>query len=235
MPSSMSNHRSMAPAPSQARTGSVSRTGSSSSARPATVARRVAAVSAMARTLGSQRAKPRSGDQRARRPATASDSMASSYDARSPDDTAVPGSEKRSRSSGPAVTSRWRALSATVVARAPWTAVSDPVGLGFGMRPWLGLNPTKPQNAAGMRVDPPPSLAVATGTRPAATAAALPPPDPPGVGSGFHGLRANPNTLVFVKLSVPNSGAAVLPTGTAPAARRRATWIESAATGPRPA
>src|SRR4029450_12564019 len=143
------------------------------------------------------------------------------------------GNEKRSRSSGPAVTSRCRALSATVVASSPNTDVSDPVGPGCGIRPWLGLNPTSPQNDAGMRVDPPPSLAVATGTSPAATAAALPPLEPPGVRCGFHGLRAMPNTLVLVKFSVPNSGAAVLPTGTAPAARRRATWIESAATGPR--
>src|SRR5262245_27793978 len=102
------------------------------------------------------------------------------------------------------------------------------------MRPWLGLNPTSPQNAAGMRVEPPPSLAVAAGTRPAATAAALPPLDPPGVRAGFQGLRATPNALVLVKLSVPNSGAAVLPSGTAPAARSRDTWIESSATGPRP-
>src|SRR4029450_4793491 len=103
------------------------------------------------------------------------------------------------------------------------------------MRPKLGLNPTSPQNAAGMRVDPPPSLAVAAGTRPAATAAALPPLEPPGGRSGAQGLRPTPNAFVLVKLSVPNSGAAVLPTGTAPAARSRATWTESAATGPRPA
>ncbi len=117
----------------------------------------------------------------------------------------------------------------------PYTAVSDPGGPGWGMRPWLGLNPTRPVKPAGMRVDPPPSLAVAAGTSPAATAAALPPLDPPGVRLVSHGLRATPKTLVLVKLSVPNSGAAVLPTGTAPAARSRLTWTESAATGSRPA
>ena len=102
------------------------------------------------------------------------------------------------------------------------------------MRPWLGFMPTRPQNAAGMRVDPPPSLAVAIGTRPAATAAADPPLEPPGVRFWPHGLRVTPHALVLVKLRVPNSGAAVLPTGTAPAARSRATWTESSATGPRP-
>src|SRR5262245_64337676 len=101
------------------------------------------------------------------------------------------------------------------------------------MRPWLGFIPTRPLNEAGMRVDPPPSLAVATGTRPAATAAADPPLDPPGVRSVFHGLRVTPHAFVLVKLRVPNSGAAVLPTGMAPAARRRATCGESSATGPR--
>ena len=68
---------------------------------------------------------------------------------------------------------------------------------------------------------------------PAATAAALPPEEPPGVRLVSHGLRVMPQAFVFVKLSVPNSGAAVLPIGTPPAARSRATWIESAPTGPR--
>src|SRR5437867_10743729 len=102
------------------------------------------------------------------------------------------------------------------------------------MRPWLGLCPTSPLNDAGMRVEPPPSLAVANGTTPAATAAADPPLDPPGVRSGFHGLRVVPHALLRVYWMLPNSGAAVFPTGTAPAARSRATWMESSATGPRP-
>ena len=74
--------------------------------------------------------------------------------------------------------------------------------------------PTNPLNAAGMRVDPPPSLAVQNGTRPAATAAAEPPLDPPGVRSRFHGLRVVPHALVLVNAVTPNSGAAVFPTGT---------------------
>src|SRR5207237_7325873 len=82
-----------------------------------------------------------------------------------------------------------------------------------------------------MRVEPPPSLAVQKGTSPAATAAAEPPLDPPGVRSRFHGLRVVPNALVCVNATVPNSGAAVLPIGTQPAARRRAMWIESSAWG----
>src|SRR3546814_4595271 len=78
------------------------------------------------------------------------------------------------------------------------------------MRPWLGFIPTRPLNPAGMRVDPPPSLAVPHGMSPAATAAAVPPDDPPGVRLGSHGLRVTPHARVLVKLRVPNSGAAVL-------------------------
>src|SRR3954463_12310238 len=55
--------------------------------------------------------------------------------------------------------------------------------------PWLtrarvGLSPTSPHSRAGMRIDPPPSLACATGTMPLAPAAAGPPEDPPGEGPG---------------------------------------------------
>src|SRR5947209_19272655 len=85
-----------------------------------------------------------------------------------------------------------------------------------------------------MRVEPPPSLAVQKGTTPAATAAADPPLEPPGVRVGSQGLRVVPHALVWVKAVTPNSGAAVLPMGTPPAARRRLTCTESLATGGRP-
>src|SRR5579863_6679520 len=91
--------------------------------------------------------------------------------------------------------------------------------------------PTRPQNAAGIRVDPPPSLAVAMGSSPPATAAAEPPLDPPGVRVRSHGLRVVPHAVVDVKQTVPNSGAAVLPTGTPPARRMRSTSTSSAAAG----
>ena len=47
------------------------------------------------------------------------------------------------------------------------------------MRPRVGFSPTRPHWLAGLRMDPPPSLAWATGTMPDATAAAAPPEDPP--------------------------------------------------------
>ena len=92
------------------------------------------------------------------------------------------GNEVRSRPSGPTITSSSRAASVTVVASTPAAAVW-PYRVPFrsGMRPKDGLWPTRPQNPAGVRVEPPPSLAVANGTSPAATAAADPPLEPPGV------------------------------------------------------
>ena len=59
-------------------------------------------------------------------------------------------------------------------------------------RPRVGLSPTSPQHDAGMRIEPPPSFACATGTMPLATAAADPPDDPPDVCPRFHGLCVGP-------------------------------------------
>jgi len=62
-----------------------------------------------------------------------------------------------------------------------------------GTRPSDGLKPDSPHSADGMRNDPPPSLPVASGTMPAAIAAADPPDDPPGLLDASHGLRVVPN------------------------------------------
>ena len=61
-----------------------------------------------------------------------------------------------------------------------------------GVAPRLGLKPNRPQQLAGMRIDPPPSPPLATGTMRAATAAADPPLLPPGVCASDQGLRAGP-------------------------------------------
>ena len=60
------------------------------------------------------------------------------------------------------------------------------------MRPREGLRPTTPQQLAGIRIDPPESLPCATGTNPAATAAAAPPLEPPAVRCRSQGLRVAP-------------------------------------------
>ena len=57
------------------------------------------------------------------------------------------------------------------------------------MRWRVGFRPTRPLWLAGIRIEPPPSLAWATGTIPAATAAAEPPLEPPVERSRSQGLR----------------------------------------------
>ena len=94
-------------------------------------------------------------------------------------------------------------------------------------RPRAALSPTRPQHEAGMRIEPPPSLPWAIGTMPAATAAAEPPLEPPGVRSSPHGLRVGPNRRVSVVGRIAISGSAVLPTITNPARRSRRTRKES--------
>ena len=95
------------------------------------------------------------------------------------------------------------------------------------MRPNVVFIPNSPEYDAGMRIEPPPSLPVHAGKSPAATAAAEPPDEPPGVRSTFHGFLVMPCNGVFVKLTVPCSDAVVSPVITAPAARKRATSLLS--------
>ena len=58
---------------------------------------------------------------------------------------------------------------------------------------------------------------------PAASAAAEPPLDPPGVVSVFQGLRVTPHSGESVTPFQPNSDMVVLPRMTAPCSRARAT------------
>src|SRR5947209_1047447 len=94
-----------------------------------------------------------------------------------------------------------RALSFTVRARVPQELrPSQSFLAGCGeTRPRLGFIPTIPQHAAGIRIEPPPSDPVAAGTIPAATAAAEPPEEPPGVRSPRHGLRVMPLASLAVQ------------------------------------
>src|SRR5207253_5989493 len=103
-----------------------------------------------------------------------------------------------------------------------------PAARSCGTRPKACLKPTMPQHAAGMRLDPPPSVPTPIGASPAATAAAAPPDDPPGVRDRSQGLAVRPNSGASVKHLWPNSGVVVLPTRIAPAALSRATEGESA-------
>src|SRR6185436_10468294 len=95
----------------------------------------------------------------------------------------------------------------------------SPTSGPIGVRARLGFSPTSPQHDAGIRIEPPPSFACATGTMPLATAAAEPPLDPPVVRSTFHGLRDAPYVTGSVVGTSPHSGVFVRPRYTKPASK----------------
>src|SRR5438445_12977583 len=90
------------------------------------------------------------------------------------------------------------------------------------MRPHDALNPKMPANEAGIRIDPPPSVPMWSGPRPAAAAAEAPPLEPPGDRPSAQGLRVAPKSKLWVTPSHPNVGVFVLPSMMPPAALRRA-------------
>src|SRR5512137_1864341 len=92
-------------------------------------------------------------------------------------------------------------------------------------RPYVGFRPTMPQKEAGHRTDPPVSDPKEHGASPPATAAALPPLDPPGTVSRSQGLRVGPKQLVSVDVPMANSSMLVFPMIIAPSAfSRSTTW-----------
>ena len=74
-------------------------------------------------------------------------------------------------------------------------------------------------------MEPPVSEPRARGAKPAATAAAEPPLEPPGTRLVSWGLRVGPNAEFSVEEPMANSSRLVLPMMTAPAARRRSTTV----------
>src|SRR5256885_6268768 len=95
------------------------------------------------------------------------------------------------------------------------------------MIPLLCLRPTTPLQAAGIRVEPPPAVAIARGAMPLATAPAAPPLEPPEERQASHALRVRPNRGESVRHLLPNSGVVVLPIRIAPALRSRPTATAS--------
>src|SRR4030081_476425 len=90
-----------------------------------------------------------------------------------------------------------------------------------GLRARVGFNPNTPEAEAGMRIEPPPSLACATGRMRAATAAPAPPDEPPEECARFHGLRVGPNSRDSVVGISPNSGLELFPKIVTPVLRKR--------------
>src|SRR6201992_1414924 len=91
--------------------------------------------------------------------------------------------------------------------------------LSSGSRPREGFSPTSPLQDAGIRIEPPPSLAWAIGTTPAATNAPEAGDDAPAVWSVFPGVRACPSRGCAAEALKPYSDIWVLPNGVIPVAR----------------
>src|SRR5436190_23118897 len=103
--------------------------------------------------------------------------------------------------------------------------------------------PTVPVNAAGWRIDPPVSVAVAPRQRCAATAAAEPPDEPPGTRCApsiappeaaptfeplrRHGFTTGPKHEVSFEEPIANSSVLSLPSITAPSRHRFDVMVDS--------
>jgi hypothetical protein len=72
---------------------------------------------------------------------------------------------------------------ATLLANGPIESSVDDSGVtpSRGIRFCVGLNPTIPQSAAGMRTEPPVSVPIPTTAPPSLTETAAPDEDPPGI------------------------------------------------------
>ena len=92
--------------------------------------------------------------------------------------------------------------------------------------------PTVPVIAAGWRIEPPVSVAVAPRHRSAATDDDDPPDEPPGTSATLEplrrqGLTTGPNRLVSFDEPMANSSQLSLPSMTAPASHRFCVTVDS--------
>jgi hypothetical protein len=82
----------------------------------------------------------------------------------------------------------------------------------MGTSPCVGLKPTMPQQAAGIRIEPAESVPRATSQNPAATVAADPPLEPPGILPLSSGLTTAPKWGFSEVMPYANSCRFVFPT-----------------------
>src|SRR5271155_5440276 len=99
-------------------------------------------------------------------------------------------------------------------------------------RPYVGLTPTVAVKAAGWRIEPPVSVAVAPMHNNAATADAAPPEEPPGTSvvlapSRRHGLVTGPKHEVSFDEPMANSSLLSLPSMTAPSRQSWEVMVDS--------
>src|SRR5438132_13176442 len=117
--------------------------------------------------------------------------------------------------------------SATDRAMGPRDCMTVASTSSLGIRAGVGRKPTTPQHDAGMRIEPPVSPPSATVAMPAATAAALPPLEPPGVMPSRQGFCVAGNRVLVVPIAAASSGMLVLPRIAIPAALARSTATAS--------
>src|SRR4051794_3102872 len=116
------------------------------------------------------------------------------------------GIEVESRGSCPPMTSCSRAASRTVRATGPGVSSDDEKATSpyRDVPPYVGLDPTVPVTAPGWRIEPPVSVPIAIGASYALTAAADPPPEPPGMRLRSHGLWLGPYAEYSVDEPIAN-------------------------------
>src|SRR3979411_1558174 len=99
-------------------------------------------------------------------------------------------------------------------------------------RPYVGFTPTVAVNAAGWRIEPPESVAVAPMHNSAATADAEPPDEQPRTSEGLapsrrHGLTTGPKHDVSFDEPMANSSLLSLPSMTAPSRQSCEVIVDS--------
>ncbi len=131
------------------------------------------------------------------------------------------------------MTTKALAQSATLFANGPIesSVVLKGNAPAVGTRWRLGLKPTMPHSAAGMRTEPPVSLPMAISAMRSPTVTAAPEDEPPGTRARSRGLAGVPKCGLAPMAPSANSVMLVLATITAPPARRRRTTGASAAAG----
>src|SRR5580693_3526489 len=95
--------------------------------------------------------------------------------------------------------------------------------------PYVGLSPAMPQASAGPRIEPPVSLPIVAGAKPAAIAAPDPDEEPSGWWGVFHGFCAGGNSTSQEGPPCANSQVAVLPSRIPRAPRNFAATTASSA------
>ena len=93
--------------------------------------------------------------------------------------------------------------------------------------PRVPRRPARAWWADGTRMDPHVSVPIPAAAKPAATAAPVPPLEPPGLRVGSYGLRVCPPAELTVVSPYASSCMLALPMMTAPAAFSPATWNAS--------